>query len=401
MKVAAVIAEYNPFHKGHRWQLEQIRQRGATHIAVVMSPDYTQRGTPAILPKRVRAHAALENGADLILELPVSYACAGAQRFAFGAVSLVCAMGCVQVLAFGAEDAEQDLLDQAADALEHPQVQQALRERMAEGITFARARQQAVEQVFGERVGAVLSRPNNILAVEYLAQLAALSDGRIQPMAISRIGNAHDGEPESGFASASFLRGQMLEGNWSRVQEYLPQNCWEQYRRAAERGELAQIKTGERAVLSTLRGLSAEQLSVLPDLSEGLENRLLQASRQACTIEELYELVKTKRYPMARVRRLVMSAFLSLPGTMQQTPPPYLRILGMNERGREILSCMKQTATLPVSASLKRLAESGETAWQSAQLESRCADQYSLFADRIRPCGEDWRQSAVLLKSDD
>ena len=138
MKVAAVIAEYNPFHKGHRWQLEQIRQRGATHIAVVMSPDYTQRGTPAILPKRVRARAALENGADLILELPVSYACAGAQRFAFGAVSLVCAMGCAQVLAFGAEDAEQDLLGQAADALEHPQVQQALRERMAEGITFAR-----------------------------------------------------------------------------------------------------------------------------------------------------------------------------------------------------------------------------------------------------------------------
>ena len=86
---------------------------------------------------------------------------------------------------------------------------------------------------------------------------------------------------------------------------------------------------------------------------------------------------------------------------MQQTPPPYLRILGMNERGREILSGMKQTATLPVSASLKRLAESGETAWQYAQLESRCADQYSLFADRIRPCGEDWRQSAVLLKSDD
>lgn len=396
MKVAAVIAEYNPFHKGHQWQLEQLRNRGASHIAVVMSPDYTQRGTPAILPKRVRARAALEHGADLIVELPVSYACAGAQRFAFGAVSLVCAMGCVQMLAFGAEDAQPALLQQAAEALEHPEVSRLLRERMAGGITFAKARQQAVEQVFGARVGAVLSQPNNILAVEYLAQLSALSDGQIQPLAISRIGNAHDGAPESGFASASFLRGQMLEGNWSQVQEYLPQSCWEQYRQAAERGELAQMKTGERAVLSTLRGRSAEQLAELPDLSEGLENRLFQACRQACSIEELYELVKTKRYPMARVRRLVMSAFLSLPGSMQQMPPPYLRILGMNERGREILSRMKQTAALPVSASLRRLAETGQTAWQFAQLESRCADQYSLFTHHICPCGEDWRQSAVL-----
>ena len=399
MKVAAVIAEYNPFHKGHWWQLEQMRKKGASHIAVVMSPDYTQRGTPAILPKRVRARAALEHGADLIVELPVHYACAGAQRFAFGAVSLVCAMGCVQTLAFGAEDAELGLLQQAAEALEHPEVQQLLRERMAEGITFAKARQQAVEQVFGECVGAVLGKPNNILAVEYLAQLSALSNGKLQPMAISRIGNAHDGKPESGFASASFLRGQMLEGNWSQVQEYLPQGCWEQYRQAAERGELAQMKTGERAVLSVLRGLSVQQLAELPDISEGLENRLFQACRQACSMEELYELVKTKRYPMARVRRLVMSAFLSLPGEMP--PPPYLRILGMNERGKEILSCMKQTADLPVSASLRRLAEAGEAAWQFAQLESRCADQYSLFTNHICPCGEDWRQSAVILRQDD
>ena len=103
MKTAAVIAEYNPFHKGHAWQLSQLRQRGASHIAVVMSPDFTQRGTPAILPKRVRAAAALQGGADLVLELPVCYACAGAQGFAFGAVQLIGAMGCVDWLGFGAE----------------------------------------------------------------------------------------------------------------------------------------------------------------------------------------------------------------------------------------------------------------------------------------------------------
>ena len=127
MKTAAVIAEYNPFHKGHAWQLSQLRQRGASHIAVVMSPDFTQRGTPAILPKRVRAAAALQGGADLVLELPVCYACAGAQGFAFGAVQLIGAMGCVDWLGFGAEDADLALLEQAANALEHPQVQLALK----------------------------------------------------------------------------------------------------------------------------------------------------------------------------------------------------------------------------------------------------------------------------------
>lgn len=131
MKTAAVIVEYNPFHKGHAWQISQLRQRGASHIAVVMSPDFTQRGTPAILPKRVRAAAALQGGADLVLELPVCYACAGAQGFAFGAVQLIGAMGCVDWLGFGAEDADLALLEQAANALEHPQVQLALKEELA------------------------------------------------------------------------------------------------------------------------------------------------------------------------------------------------------------------------------------------------------------------------------
>ena len=168
MKTAAVIAEYNPFHKGHAWQLSQLRQRGASHIAVVMSPDFTQRGTPAILPKRVRAAAALQGGADLVLELPVCYACAGAQGFAFGAVQLIGAMGCVDWLGFGAEDADLALLEQAANALEHPQVQLALKEELAAGITFAKARERAVGRVFGERVSQILQQPNNILSLIHI-----------------------------------------------------------------------------------------------------------------------------------------------------------------------------------------------------------------------------------------
>lgn len=240
MQIGAVIAEYNPFHKGHQWQLEQIKKQGISHVAVIMSPDFTQRGTPAVFPKRVRAQAALQNGADLILELPVCYACAGAQGFAFGAVQLVKAMGCVDFLAFGAEDADTMLLWQAADALEHPQVQLVLREKLAAGITFAKARELAVERVFGKEVSQVLQKPNNILGVEYLAQLTEKSS--IQPLPISRIGNAHDGKPEEGFASASYIRSLILSGNWDEAREYLPQSVWEIYQQVIQNGETAWMR---------------------------------------------------------------------------------------------------------------------------------------------------------------
>ena len=227
MKTAVITAEYNPFHKGHRWQLEQVRAAGASHVAVVMSPDFTQRGTPAIFPKRLRAQAALQNGADLVLELPVCYALAGAQRFAFGAVQLAAAMGCVDLLAFGAEDADLVQLRQACTALQQEEVNQTIRQLLPSGITFAKARERAVAAVYGEETALLLQKPNNILAIEYLCQLEKLPDAHIQPLALGRIGNTHDGEPVGEFASASFLRGLMLEGRWEQAQHYLPQNVWQ------------------------------------------------------------------------------------------------------------------------------------------------------------------------------
>lgn len=390
MKTAVITAEYNPFHKGHRWQLEQVRAAGASHVAVVMSPDFTQRGTPAIFPKRLRAQAALENGADLVLELPVCYALAGAQRFAFGAVQLAAAMGCVDLLAFGAEDADLVQLRQACTALQQEEVNQTIRQLLQSGITFAKARERAVAAVYGEETALLLQKPNNILAIEYLCQLEKLPDAHIQPLALGRIGNTHDGEPVGEFASASFLRGLILEGRWEQAQRYLPQNVWQLYRQAQQEGQIADLQLGERAVLSALRRMEKSEMAQLADLSEGLENRLYRASREACSLEQLYAAVKSKRYPLARVRRLVMNAFLQLPAQMQTLPPPYLRVLGMNERGKQIVSAMKQTASLPVSTSLMKLARSTEAARQWAQVEAAACDQYSIFCRQVQPSGSDW-----------
>lgn len=397
MKTAVITAEYNPFHKGHRWQLEQVRAAGASHVAVVMSPDFTQRGTPAIFPKRLRAQAALQNGADLVLELPVCYALAGAQRFAFGAVQLAAAMGCVDLLAFGAEDADLVQLRQACTALQQEEVNQTIRQLLPSGITFAKARERAVAAVYGEETALLLQKPNNILAIEYLCQLEKLPDAHIQPLALGRIGNTHDGEPVGEFASASFLRGLMLEGRWEQAQQYLPQNVWQLYRQAQQDGQFADLQLGERAVLSALRRMEQKEMAQLADLSEGLENRLYRASREACSLEQLYAAVKSKRYPLARVRRLVMNAFLQLPAQMQTMPPPYLRVLGMNERGKQILSAMKRTASLPVSTSLMKLARSTQAARQWAQVEAAACDQYSIFCRQMQPAGSDWSLPFVSL----
>ena len=397
MKTAVITAEYNPFHKGHRWQLEQVRAAGASHVAVVMSPDFTQRGTPAIFPKRLRAQAALQNGADLVLELPVCYALAGAQRFAFGAVQLAAAMGCVDLLAFGAEDADLVQLRQACTALQQEEVNQTIRQLLPSGITFAKAREQAVAAVYGEETALLLQKPNNILAIEYLCQLEKLPDAHIQPLALGRIGNTHDGEPVGEFASASFLRGLMLEGRWEQAQQYLPQNVWQLYRQAQQDGQFADLQLGERAVLSALRRMEQKEMAQLADLSEGLENRLYRASREACSLEQLYAAVKSKRYPLVRVRRLVMNAFLQLPAQMQMLPPPYLRVLGMNERGKQILSAMKRTASLPVSTSLMKLARSTQAARQWAQVEAAACDQYSIFCRQMQASGSDWSLPFVSL----
>lgn len=397
MKTAVITAEYNPFHKGHRWQLEQVRAAGASHVAVVMSPDFTQRGTPAIFPKRLRAQAALQNGADLVLELPVCYALAGAQRFAFGAVQLAAAMGCVDLLAFGAEDADLVQLRQACTALQQEEVNQTIRQLLPSGITFAKARERAVAAVYGEETALLLQKPNNILAIEYLCQLEKLPDAHIQPLALGRIGNTHDGEPVGEFASASFLRGLMLEGRWEQAQQYLPQNVWQLYRQAQQDGQFADLQLGERAVLSALRRMEQKEMAQLADLSEGLENRLYRASREACSLEQLYAAVKSKRYPLARVRRLVMNAFLQLPAQMQTMPPPYLRVLGMNERGKQILSAMKKIASLPVSTSLMKLARSTQAARQWAQVEAAACDQYSIFCRQMQPAGSDWSLPFVSL----
>lgn len=401
MVIAGIIAEYNPFHNGHFLLIDSLRKAGADAVAAVMGGNWLQRGEPALFPKELRTRAALRSGVDLVLELPLPYAAATAERFAFGGVSLLLALGCVDILAFGSERGELAPLEECAAALADPRLDEEILRRLGEGLSYAAARQQGVETLAGADAARLLSRPNDILAVQYLRELARLSGpgNRPRPFTLRRQGAGHDsGEPclsEDGTgvatASGSWLRERLLKGDREAVLPYLPQKSREVFFAAMETGEWVDPALLELPMLAVLRRMEERDFAALPDVSEGLEHRLAAAVRTSATLPQLLDRAMTKRYPRARLRRILLSAYLGIPRDTARTPPPYLRVLGMTSRGEGILTRAKKTSVLPISHSLARLEKTSETAAKTAALESRSTDLYALLR-RDRPvCGMDHR----------
>lgn len=388
MKFAGIITEYDPFHNGHAAQLAAARRAGAACIAVCMSSGAVQRGGVPILPDAVRARAALEAGADLVVALPAPYACATAERFAAAGVSLLAALGC-DTLVFGAETPDAALLRQAAALLQREELQPLLRQKLSAGMTYAAARAEAAEALV-PGMGALLRTPNNILGIEYckaiLNQKAAL-----QLMPLPRWGAAHggaagehDGTP---MASASYLRQHTLE-EWA---PFVPQTAMELYRKAAAEGQLLDAQKFETAVLALLRAAPPERFARARGVSEGLENRLAAAVREADSLEALYTRLKTKRYPHARLRRLVLDAALEFPAELPE--PPYLLVLGAR---KAVLPRLKQ-AWLPAGTSLADLMRTGEEARKIGALHSRAVDFSSLCRCKIWPMGLAFTAKPVIL----
>lgn len=405
MVIAGIIAEYNPFHNGHSLLIQAVRRAGADAVVAVMGGNWLQRGGPALFPKEVRTKAALRSGVDLVLELPLPYAAATAERFSFGGVNLLLALGCVDILAFGSECGQLPLLEECAAALDHPQLDEEIRRRMKGGTPYAAARQQSIQALLGPEAAAPLSRPNDILAVQYLRELAkSKPDKRPRPFTIPRQGAGHDSpEPHIGAsgiptASASWLRERLLAGDRQEVSLYLPTGSREEFLAAMETGSWADPALLELPMLSALRRMDLNGFSALPDVSEGLEHRLAAAVKTAGTLPQLLGCTVTKRYPRSRIRRVLLSAYLGIPKDAAHTLPPYLRVLGMTPRGERILAKAKKTAALPISHSLARLERTSGTAAAIAAMESRSTDLYSLLLEERRPCGTDYQHPVVRVE---
>ncbi len=397
IKVAGIVAEYNPFHNGHKYMIEKCREGGATHVAAVMSGNFVQRGSVAIMDKRARAAAALGGGVDLVLELPVCWAVSTAELFARGGVSVLNALGCVDVLAFGAECDDEELLSKAADAVCDIRVHEIIKRELEGGISYPKARENAVTEVFGEEISSVLSQPNNILGVEYIKALKMLGSD-IKPEPVLRQGVAHDSLKENGeFASASALR-VLLERGDAAAYEFMPESSVREFERLKAVGRApACFDESERAILSRLRMLSVSDIKNAPDVSEGLENRIYNAIQTATSMEELYDIIKTKRYTHSRIRRIITALYLGIEPSDVQLRVPYIRVLGFNERGREILRLAKETARIPVIMKSSQFDRLSDEAKHVFELECKATNLYNLTTPRVLPCGTEYSDEIVML----
>ena len=397
-KLAGIIAEYDPFHNGHAWQLQQAKALGAQRVAVAMSCGLTQRGALPLLPESVRVQAALTCGADLVFALPAPYACSGAECFARAGVQLLAAAGC-DALVFGAETPDAALLMEAARVLSGAEYRTALKARLAAGArSFAAARQAAVEAVCpGTGLAALLDKPNNNLAVEYCKTILELGASLV-PIPLPRQGAGHgQALTETGgqFASASALRTLWQSGGADAVAPYVPAEVLPLYREAFAAGQYTDFAAAQRCQLALLRSRCAgtAPFAQVRGISEGLEHRLEAAVRSSTTHAELLDNLTTVRYPRARMRRLAMDAALGYSADAFPALPPYLHLLGAQKDALPLL----KAAALPVSHSLARLAEQNAPCRAVVDAQLRACDFGALCRKKPEPMGGALRQKIIFL----
>ncbi len=385
LNVSGIIAEFNPLHRGHEYLIKTAKENGP--VVAVISGNFVQRGDVSVAEKRVRTKMALESGVDLVLELPVLWSMSTAQNFALGGVSVLGYAGCDRLF-FGSECGNIEDLRKTADILLSPEFALQLEKLSYKKETFAKLRQEAAESC-GVPTD-ILKKPNNNLAVEYI--LAARKNGiSLDFSTVKRVGAMHDSLCEEEFVSASLLREKLKQNDFDYCKKYMPQSSL----RFLNEGNIANIARIERAILAFLRTRTTEELQKLPDLSEGVENKLFEAVRVAESLDMLYNEIKVKRYTLARVRRLVLSAFLGADNQFFMKSPPYIRVLGFNKTGEQIIKTRLKNSPVPVVTTVAEVKKLNEHSQKVFSLETRATDLFSLSLPQALPCGLEYKSKII------
>lgn len=397
-----VIAEFNPFHNGHKYLFDTLKKHPDDTVTAVMSESFVQRGDCAAVSAAARAECALRGGADLVLSLPLRFALSGAQSFARGGVGVLTALGIIDCLGFGSECGSAPELIACSKALGNKKVRDEVYRLTGEGSSYPSAQAAALKAFYGERFDKLISSPNDILALEYIRALKAASGSIKQICAVRRCGAPHDsGEDENGFASASFIRQCMKTG--TDYSEYVPESTYRiLVRESAEGRAPADMGRLEEALLYKFRTSEPGQLLSVEGIDIGLANRICDAARRASSLAELYDTVKTKCYTHSGIRRVCLRAFLGMSGEMfsTQKPPEYIRVLGFNKNGEALLSAAKRRASLPIVTKVSEIKKLGAGAQAEFDAECTARDIFSLTLPQIQPCGLEMTEKIVIINSD-
>lgn len=357
-KVLGIIAEYNPFHNGHLYHLDTSKKiTGYDYTVAIISGNFTQRGSTSVIDKWSKTKMALQNGVDLVIELPVLYSISSSENFADGAIKILNSLGIIDYLSFGSETPDITVLDSISDILcnEPKDYKKLLTTELDKGLSFPKARENALldyikntntfenEKQDFEEYKKALSSPNNILGIEYLKALKKYNSS-IKPVCISRFATDYNSSDFSGsIASATAIRELIKNKDFNSIKTVIPENSYSVLMDCINSGHIVpDLNCFEKELIYTLRKMSTEEISNLPDVSEGLEFSIKKAANSCNTINEFLDIVKSKRYTVTRLQRILLYALLNISKEdmqlSKQVEMPYVRVLGFNDNGKKLIS---------------------------------------------------------------
>ena len=363
-KVLGIIAEYNPFHNGHLYHLQNsLKLTNADYKIAIITGNFTQRGSTSLIDKWSKAEIALKNGIDLVIELPLLYSISSAENFAEGAIKILNSLNVVDYLSFGAETDDISTLNIIADTLyrEPKEYKNILSHELSKGLSYPKARENALLMYLQDirRFTNVLSNPNNILGIEYLKALKKFKSP-IMPVAIKRVDVGYnDTTYTESIASATAIRNIVKNNSLDILKKVVPENSFSTILESVKIGHvLPDLSIFEKQIIYNLRSMSIEEIANLPDVSEGLEYAIKNAANSCNSIVEFLSIIKSKRYTSTRLQRILLYALLNITKKDMQISRktvPYVRVLGFNERGRYIISeVARQNPKLEIVTSVKK-----------------------------------------------
>lgn len=347
--ILGIVAEYNPFHLGHLYHLTKSKELSdSSYVVAIMSGNFVQRGDNSIVDKWTKTQMALLNGVDLVIELPTLYAISSAENFAYGSMRILDSLKIVDNLSFGSEVGDIEILNSIADVIhrEPPEYVSILKHELRKGVSYPTARERALLIYLNDvrRYANVLSGSNNILGIEYLKALKKLNS-KILPYTLPREGaNYSDTVSHKGYASSTAIRKWIEKDDFSSIAEAVPQNVSELLLEKIKKGNVVpNISVLEKQIIYQLRKMSLSQIADIQDVTEGLENNLQKAANSCNNLSDFIFMVKSKRITQTRIQRILLYTLLGITKTVYSTllkPTPYIRVLGMNENGKKILSAI-------------------------------------------------------------
>lgn len=392
--VAGIVCEYNPFHNGHNYHINETKKT-ADFVVCVMSGNFVQRGDCAFLDKWTRAKLAVLHGADLVIDLPVPWSNASAETFARGSIGLLGAFG-VDMISFGSETDDLNLLKKCADIHYEPTVIATAKELMAQGETYPTALCKAAEKLYGKTLADILNTANNTLATEYIKAAKNLGFS-FDFLPVKRYGAQHDSNKiSSNTASASKIRNM---GICEETRQVVSETTYETLLSLQKEGFAPySLINCERAILSCLREIKKEDYTRYISDTQGLANRIYESARTAESLQMLYENAKSKNYTLSRIRREIISLYLRIEKDLSEGIPPYIRVLASSEKGISLLGKAKCTSTLPI------VTKHGETlnfcgkAKKVYDVQCSSTDKFALCGKKIKECGLEQKNSMIIVK---